>query len=358
MVGPDDEVVRSDSVSGPPADPPLPQDVEPAPTAASSDDGPGDGTAVKAPPDADQTPPDVEPTEVTAPLTGSTDANADAATMVHEEPPPPSPPPPAAPSKPVSWWIPVSIAVVVLVVYAVVFGVLLNRTGGDVAVTVVTTTAASSSTTAAAAEPASTTVAPSTTRITSTTTATTTTTTTTLPPIPATGEAVAIGDLGLGASQLGPLQFGDATDDAAGILATTFGQPDTYFSVGEEFGLCPTERGRAILWGPLTAIFRDENATEVLVGYSVDNVAPGQGAHPASQLRTLSGIALGDTVDDIESAYSRVTYQPVDGEDAFLVLSNADGRTLVWGLLSDDDPAEVLSISSPRPCDGGPFSTS
>ncbi len=141
------------------------------------------------------------------------------------------------------------------------------------------------------------------------------------------------------------------------MLVSTFGQPDTYFAIGEESGLCPTETGRAILWGPLTAIFRDEDGTEVLVGYEVDGTLASVRAHPAEQLRTLSGIGLGDSTTDIDNAYGRVSYEPIDGSDAFLVLSNEDGRTLVWGFLSDADPAEVLSISSPRPCDGGPFAT-
>ena len=165
-------------------------------------------------------------------------------------------------------------------------------------------------------------------------------------------------DLELGATQLGPLQFGDATVDAAGRLVTALGQPDTYFEIGEEFGLCPTETGRAILWGPLTAIFRDENGTEVLVGYDLTDTDTNADSHPAGQLQTLSGIAIGDTVGDIDSAYSSVAYQTNDGRAIFLILSTKDSRTLIWGLLTTDDPAAVLSISSPRPCDGGPFSTS
>jgi hypothetical protein len=261
----------------------------------------------------------------------------------------------ATPGPPVRWWVPVGIAVLVLAVYGVVFAVLLSRTGEDVAAIVTTTTAAP--TTTAVDQPTSTTVPQATTSSTTSSTSTsTTTTTTTLVPIPASGEPVALGDLRLGASQLGPLRFGE-DGDAAGILVSTFGQPDTYFAIGEESGLCPTETGRAVLWGPLTAIFRDGGAAEVLVGYVLDAaVAPGR-SHPAEQLRTLSGIGLGDSTDDIDNAYGNVSYEQVDGADTYLVLSSEDGRTLVWGVLSGDDPPVIRSIASPRACDGGPFST-
>ena len=262
--------------------------------------------------------------------------------------------PATSPGPPVRWWVPVGIAVLVLAVYGVIFAVLLSRTGEDVAAIVTTTTAAP--TTTAVDQPTSTTVPQATTSSTTSTTTSTTSTTTTLVPIPASGEPVALGDLRLGAGQLGPLRFGE-DGDAAGILVSTFGQPDTYFAIGEESGLCPTETGRAVLWGPLTAIFRDGGDTEVLVGYVLDaDAAPGR-SHPAEQLRTLSGIGLGDSTDDIDNAYGNVSYEQVDGADAYLVLSSEDGRTLVWGVLSGDDPPVIRSIASPRACDGGPFST-
>lgn len=252
----------------------------------------------------------------------------------------------------VRWWIPVGIAVAVLVIYGVIFAVLLSRTGEDTAAPVVTTTAA---TTTTSTEAPTTTVAPSTTTAPTTTTSSTTTTTT-LAPIPASGDPVALGDMRLGAAQLGPLAFADPETDAAGVLVSTFGQPDTYFPIGEDYGLCPTETGRAIVWGPLTSIFRTEGDVELLVGYRLETTSTV--SHAAEQLRTLSGIGLGDTIVDVNAAYGNVARELVDGEDAFLVLSSGDGRTLVWGLLSGDDPQQVIAISSARACDGGPFAGS
>ena len=108
----------------------------------------------------------------------------------------------------------------------------------------------------------------------------------------------------------------------------------------------------------MQAISGGGDGAELLVGYTLDGTSPSTITHPAEQLRTLSGIGLGDTVDDVESAYSRVEYRDVDEVPAFLVLSSEDGRTLIWGTLDTDDPARVISISSPRVCDGGPFSNS
>ncbi|MFQ5554406.1 MAG: hypothetical protein ACE5GC_03405 [Acidimicrobiia bacterium] len=255
--------------------------------------------------------------------------------------------------RPIRWWIPVGIALVVLAVYGIVFASLLSRTGDEIVTAPITTTTAAIATTRPTTTTTTTTIPPT------TTTTIPPVTTTTLAPIPVSGDPIAVSDLSLAASELGPIAFGDGAADAAGVLAASLGQPDTYFSVGENMGLCPTDEGRALVWGPFTAIFRNSSGTEVLAGYRLAAPEQGSAPHPTEGMRSLSGIGLGDTTSAIEAAYQRsiVAFQEIDGESGFLVLRSTDERTLLWGLLSSDEPATVELIASPRPCDGGPFPT-
>jgi hypothetical protein len=265
--------------------------------------------------------------------------------------------PTVAPTAKHSWRFPVTITVTAVAIYAIVFALLIQRSGPDDEPT------ASPPSTAAATNPDATSVlSSSTTAIavstttTTTTTATTTTTTTTIPPIPAVGEPIALEDLTLGAFTLGPLAFGDRETDAVGRLVSTFGQPDDVYVIGEADGLCPTESGRAARFGWLTALLRQEGEVEVLVGYLVEEPQEGAAGHPASELKTISGGAIGDTVADWTRIYrtSTVTEDVIDGVPVLMLLRSNDKRTLLWGPLTDDEPATILGVFSPRPCDGGP----
>lgn len=258
------------------------------------------------------------------------------------------------------WLFPVVITSAAVAVYAVVFVVLLQRTG-DVdepspPVVAPTTTATVAPTTSAATTSVPTTIAPTTTS----TTTTTTTTTTTQPPVPTIpplGEPIPLEQLTLGAFALGPLTFGDENANALGRLVATLGQPDDVFAIGEADGLCPTETGRAARFGWLTALTRDEAGDEVLVGYRLEQPPSGEATDPTSELETISGAAIGDTLAEWNSIYgtSIVRTTDIDGTPHLLLLRSSDERTLLWGPLSTDDPPVVQGIFSPRPCDGGPF---
>ena len=264
--------------------------------------------------------------------------------------PAPEPPPVTA------WWrrrwMPFAIAGLAVLVYGIVFWVMWD--GTQVEETASDTTLAPTTSLAAPA----TTAPPSTTppSTTSSTTTTTTTTTTTAPPIPEIGPAIDPGDLTLGAFALGPLRLRTENDDAVGRLVATFGQPDERFPVGENWGLCPTDTGRALRWGHLSVILREDPEGEVLVGYrQVHNPAVADSVATAT-LRSISGLALGDTQDRLQLLYANVvTDTGDDGTTTFLVARSSDKRTLLWGTLSSGADPVVTSINSPRPCDGGPF---
>jgi len=256
-------------------------------------------------------------------------------------------------------WMPIAVAGLVALVYGVVFWVMWDGTQGDQSANETTaaptTSLAAPASTAAPDSTAPPPTAPSTTTTTAPTT-TTTTTTTTLPPIPEVAPAIDTADLTLGAFALGPLRFRAVDNDAAGRLVATFGQPDERFSVGENWGLCPTDTGRALRWGHLSAIFRTEADGEALVGYRQTDIPAAADSAATADLTSISGLALGDTKDRLELLYANVANDTLDdGTPVFLVLRSSDQRTLLWGTLTSDPNPVVTSINSPRPCDGGPF---
>ena len=257
-------------------------------------------------------------------------------------------------------WAPLVIALAAAGIYAAFFWGLWDGTGSDAATTttVVAATTQAPTTAAPTTSPAPTaTAAPVTTTTTSTST-TTTTTTTTLPPIEVIEPGYAPGQLTLGAFALGPIRFGDADENVPGRLAATFGQPDGRFPVGENWGMCPGDEARALEFGFLSVIFRSEAEGEAVVGYRVRQRedAADFADHPSAELRTISGLALGDPLSRAERLYASVAIDELDdGTSIYLVLRSSDQRTLLWGELSDDADPAVTSINSSRPCDGGPF---
>jgi hypothetical protein len=259
------------------------------------------------------------------------------------------------------WVFPVAITAAAVAVYAIVFFILLDRTGREDPPVAAPTTTQTEPEPTTAPQPSTTVTEPTTTAApTTTTTAAPTTTTTTEPPlpeIPVLGDPIPLDELTLGAFALGPLEFGDADTSALGRLAATFGQPNDIVEIGEAEGLCPTETGRAVRFGWLTAIVREEAGTEVLVAYRLEAPTDAGDDHPTASLKTISGAAIGDTLPRWESIYRSFTVRTIDidGEPHLLLLRTADERTLLWGPLTDDNPALVAGIYSPSPCDGGPF---
>ncbi len=257
-------------------------------------------------------------------------------------------------------WMPVALAVTAVAIYAATFWILWEGTGtgnadtlGDGIVTAtVPITATTPPTSAATTAPTTT---PSTT--TSTTTTTTTSTTTTLPPLPVVEPPYETSELTLGAFALGPIRFGSVDDGALGRLVATFGQPDSRFPVGENWGLCPNDVGRGFEFGLLSIILREDPDGEAIVGYRLRWRDDGAGTEDATQtLQSISGLRLGDPLSRAQALYSRVATTPSDdGTQLYVVQRSSDLRTLLWGELSSDADPVILSINSPRPCDGGPF---
>ena len=266
-------------------------------------------------------------------------------------------PPPEAPRRP--WGILVGVLLGLIVVFFLLTGVFGEDDDEPQAATT-TTEATTTSTTEAATTTteAATTTSPTTTTAapTTTTTSTTTTTTTTLPPIDPEGSPVAIEELSLGAFAFGPFGF-DAGVSYLGRLVASLGQPDARTAAGTDYGLCEGDDGVAYSWDGLTAIFRVENGTEVLVGYRLDDTGTD---HPAQAITSRSGLELGHTVEILDNIYlqSGLAFEEIDGKQHFLLLRSSDDATLLWGPVSDISGSGIVEgIYSPQACDGGPVPT-
>ena len=276
------------------------------------------------------------------------------------------PEPAPAPKRP--WRLPLIITSAALAVYAIVFATLIARSGPEDPPTAApsTTTLNDPAATAIGSGPSSagpvpTRAAPAQTTLTLPPTTFVEITTPPAPTIPPVGDPIALEDLALGAFALGPLDFNDGDINALGRLVSTFGQPDEAYAIGEPDGLCPTESGTAARFGWLTALLRDEDGTDVLVGYRLEEPVEGGLGHPTAELKTISGAAIGDTIEEwntIYRAFGGVIEQEIDGTPVLLLLRLSNERTLLWGPLTNDDPVLVTGVFSPRPCDGGPFRAS
>jgi hypothetical protein len=275
----------------------------------------------------------------------------------------PAAPVAADPSRRVpGWLIAASVGVAAVAAYAIVFGAILSGTGGDAAAAATTTEAPVSpeTPTPSTAPPPPTTSPPTTTTSTSTTTSTTstTTTTTTLPPLPASGDPIAVSALELGAFALGPFRFPGAAEPVLGRLVATFGQPDAIERLNGALGLCEGDTGREIRWGHLSVLTLDQDNGEQFVGYRVGDAVAAPD-HPTAELSTLSGATVGMTLAELDRVYTGpiVETTEVEGSPHYLVLRSSDRRTLLWGPLSGaGDDALVEGIHSAWACDRGPFS--
>jgi hypothetical protein len=243
--------------------------------------------------------------------------------------------PPDKPRSMARWLIPLILLVAVVVVWALVF------IDGSTAPT--TTIAAETTTT----EVTTTTTATTTTATTSTTVADTTTTTIAVPP-PSTwepvGEPIPTNELTLRASGIGPIETGTPIAEAAGRLTASLGEA----SAATIEGLCPPEESYALQWDELSAIFDGFGSDATFVSYRFG----GPDSTQLLGLTTLSGLALGDTVADLERIYAQFTiaFEVIDGVDHFRLVDG--GELLLWGPVTGTDQDDLIEgIYSPSPCD-------
>jgi len=243
--------------------------------------------------------------------------------------------PPDKPRSMARWLIPLILLVAVVVVWALVFI--------DGSSTPTTTIAAETTTT----EVTTTTTATSTTATTSTTVADTTTTTIAVPP-PSTwepvGDPIPTDELTLRAAGIGPIDIGTPISDVAGRLTASLGEA----TAATIDGLCPPAESYALQWDELSAIFDGFGTDATFVSYRFG----GPDSTQLLGLTTLSGLALGDTVADLERIYAQFTiaFEVIDGVDHFRLVDG--GELLLWGPVTGTDADDLIEgIHSPTPCD-------
>ncbi len=183
---------------------------------------------------------------------------------------------------------------------------------------------------------------------------TTVATTTTLPPltiIPV-GRPIPLSELRLGAFGIEPFTFGDDFNTVLGRLgasldeASEVGRPG--ISAGQ-FGTCEGDVIQTARWGRLLVIGVENDAGVMsFAGYRVDSTYDSL-RYPT--VRTISRVGVGDSIRDLESAYSRVSYLNDESVGLVFQVRSGDGSLLIWGPVTSSDPTgEIIGIYSPDSC--------
>jgi len=233
-----------------------------------------------------------------------------------------------------AWLVPVGIIAAILA--AVAFLVF----GGSTTTTTTTIAALSTTTQPETASTSATSV--------TTTTQLTTTTAIAYPQPedwPPSGEPIDIDDLTLKQAAIGPIDIGTPIDDVAGALTASLGEA----TASGIDNLCPPDESYWLRFGQLTAIFDGFDSDSVFVSYRYDEP---EGTDEELGLKTLSGIAIGDTVEDLIDTYTQFTisFEIIDTKDHFRLSDG--GELLLWGPVSSIDPAGLIEgIYSPTACD-------
>ncbi len=232
-----------------------------------------------------------------------------------------------------AWLVPAGIAAAVLVA----LGILVFSRGGTPLETAgsLTTTMAPATTTSQQA----------------TTTSLETTTTELAFPLPGDwapkGDPIPTSELTLKQSAIGPIAIGASLEDVAGMLTASLGEAT---DAGVD-GLCPPDEAYRLTFGQLTTIFDGTEPSSSFVSYRYDQP---QGSDDDLGLKTLSGIAIGDTVDDLITTYTQFTisFEIIDAKDYFRLSDG--GELLLWGPVSSVDPEGFIEgIYSPTACSPG-----
>jgi hypothetical protein len=247
------------------------------------------------------------------------------------------------------WLVGLAVAVVLAAISIIAFGLLTDEEGGTPGTTQPGTTAAGETT--------GTTGEDGTTGTTGTDGSTVTLPTGQPVAIVPTGDPIPVAELEMSSDDIGPLDFGDDGDGVLGRLAATFDEPtqDTGFIVGSgSWGECPGDSIRVVQWGPLNVVIRGEPGNSQFVSYRLDLKYGGSITSPTTDLQTLSGLRVGDTVGQLKTIYQDFIIDFVVDSDAGLVFElrpGMGGDPLLWGPVeSQNDDALVTGIYSPDSC--------
>jgi hypothetical protein len=186
------------------------------------------------------------------------------------------------------------------------------------------------------------------TTVATTTSSTTTTTIVVYPPADSwrpIGDPISTSELGLKAAGIGPIDFGTPITGSAGALVASLGKAQ---EAGLDSVSCPSTEWYWLDWGDLRGYFDGYSQDAEFVAFQYEG--EGRGA-PDPILETLSGIQLGDTVEQLQKTYVSYTisFEVIEGKDHFRL---SDGGTLLlWGpVTSAASQGTIEGIYSPDPC--------
>lgn len=159
------------------------------------------------------------------------------------------------------------------------------------------------------------------------------------------GDPIPVDELLLKASGIGPIDLGTSIADGAGALVASLGSADT---AGFDSTMCESVEWYWLAWGDLRGVFDGYADDAVMIAYRYES--DGQGP-PSPELKTLSGIRLGDTVETLQDTYGgyTVSFEVIEGKDHFRLSDG--GILLLWGPVSSTEPEGIVEgIYSPDPC--------
>lgn len=178
-----------------------------------------------------------------------------------------------------------------------------------------------------------------------------------LPEFVESGNPVDLADMTLAVDSLGPIQLGTSAPRSVGRLIASLGEPDedsgAVVSTGA-FGSCEGDIERIVRWGPLVVVvIVDDDRTQTLGGYRLD-LSYGGFNSPTADLKTLSGLQLGNSVPQLERIYDGFDIQYLahpELENIFELKSANTGNLLLWGPISAaDETGFIRGIYAPDAC--------
>jgi hypothetical protein len=176
------------------------------------------------------------------------------------------------------------------------------------------------------------------------------------PPIPAEDIKMMTDGFRINDNDIKDIVFGTEADLAIGRLVASFGDPiDTGWQTSTgQYGVCASDLERVLIFDTLAAIVTKSGGQDIFNGYRNDLTSGGGlGTDPAS-IETLSGLAIGDTVETMQEIYA--SQRVVFGTDPKLgsiyeVNSAASGAQLLWGPVEGEDPSDrIVGIYAPDVC--------
>jgi hypothetical protein len=176
------------------------------------------------------------------------------------------------------------------------------------------------------------------------------------PAIPASDLKMKTDGFGVNDNDIPDIVFGQDAATAIGRFVASFGEPtDSGWQTSTgQYGVCAGDLERILTFGTLATIVTKNGGQEIFNGYRNDILYGDLSSAPAT-ITTLSGLAIGDTVQQLNDTYAdqKVTFgtDPKLGT-TYEVRSAANDSILLWGPVAGEDPDDkVTGIYAPDVCD-------